>query len=129
MNLADAALAEIAKPLAVTAIPELFGAKRPVKIATPERGMAVLKRGRTTGDTESVVRDVDFRIFVNYPGVGKVGFTGQVRCDRFTEPGDPSAIVVAKESGAIVGLHFAGSGASSVFTPIKAAIKALKFKF
>jgi Trypsin-like peptidase domain len=129
VNKADAALAEIAAPLAATLIPGLFGSKTPLKIGTPQRGMTVVKRGRTTGDTQSVVRDTDFRIFVNYPGVGPVGFTGQVRCDRYTQPGDSGSIVIDKASGAVVGLHFAGSDVTSVFAPIRAVINALKFTF
>ena len=129
VNKADAALAEIAAPHDGTLIPALFGSKTPLKIGTPRRGMTVVKRGRTTGDTQSVVRDTDFRIFVTYPGVGPVGFTGQVRCDRYTQPGDSGSIVIDKASGAVVGLHFAGSDVTSVFTPIRAVIDALKFTF
>ncbi|MFA5952626.1 MAG: hypothetical protein WC807_20385 [Hyphomicrobium sp.] len=129
VNAADAALAEVLEPHAGTAVPELFGAHLPLKIANPVRGMRVIKRGRTTGDTESVVRDVDFRIFVAYPEVGQVGFAGQVRCDRYTDGGDSGALVIEKESGSIVGLHFAGSGASSIFTPIRTVMKALRFRF
>lgn len=129
VNTADAALAEVIEPHAAAKISDIFGAAAPTKIATPERGMIVVKRGRTTGETESVVRDTDVRIFVNYPEVGKVGFTGQIRCDRYTEPGDSGAIVVDKATGALVGLHFAGSGPSSIFTPIRTVIKALRFRF
>ena len=72
----------------------IAGASDPIKISDPARGMRVVKRGRTTGDTESTVRDIDARIFVDYPGVGKVGFIGQARCDRYTAAGDSGAIVV-----------------------------------
>ena len=97
--------------------------------------MRVIKRGRTTGDTESVVRDTDFRIMIQYPGVGTVGFTGQVKCDRYTDGGDLGSIVVDKASGAIVGLHCAGAPdlpglpGTSVFTPIRTVMDALRFKF
>ena len=127
-NAADAALAEI-DPGRLGAIdPAIFGATLPLTVATPVRDMVVRKRGRTSGDTESVVRDVDFRILTRYDGVGIVGFTGQVLCDRYTLPGDSGALVVA-DSGAIVGLHFAGSPQGSVFTPIATVVAALKFEF
>lgn len=128
-NTADAALAMIAPGLIQSIVPEILSARLPLKVAAPKRGMRVIKRGRTTGDTESVVRDTDFRILIGYPDVGTVGFTGQVRCDRYTQPGDSGSIVVERDSGAIVGLHFAGSPSISVFTPIRTVMNALKFKF
>lgn len=129
-NTVDAALAEIVADHLDAIDLGIAGAKKPLKIATPVRDMKVVKRGRTTGDTESVVRDTDFRILVNYgDGVGVIGFTGQVRCDTYTAAGDSGAIVVAKDTGAIVGLHFSGSSKGSIFTPIKTVMAALKFKF
>ena len=129
VNTADAALAEVLDPHVASVKTALFGAATPLKLATPQRGMRIVKRGRTTGDTESTVLDTDFRIFVAYPGVGKVGFTGQVRCERYTNGGDSGAIVVDKDGGSIVGLHFAGSGSSSIFTPIRTVVNALRFRF
>ena len=128
-NTADAALAEIDEDRLAGVDEEIWAAASPLKIATPERDMVVKKRGRTSGDTQSIVRDVDFRILVRYEDVGVVGFTGQVLCDTYTTGGDSGAIVVAQDSGAIVGLHFAGSSRGSVFTPMRAVMEALKFKF
>jgi hypothetical protein len=127
-NKVDAALAEI-DPAVLQIDPLIPGASMPLKVAAPKRDMRVMKRGRTTGDTESVVRDADFRILVRYAGVGTVGFTGQVLCETYTGPGDSGAIVVAKKTGKIVGLHFAGSSRGSVFTPIKTVMQALQFTF
>ena len=129
VNTYDAALAKVDSLHLGDIDWAILGATAPLRIADPVRGMKVIKRGRTSGDTESVVRDTDFRIQVQYDGLGVVGFTGQVRCDTYTRPGDSGSIVVAKDSGAIVGLHFAGSSSGSVFTPIKSVIKALQFKF
>jgi hypothetical protein len=128
-NTTDAALAEIDGDRLASIDNEIWSAAKPLKIATPRRDLVVRKRGRTTGDTQSIVRDVDFRILVRYDGVGVVGFTGQVLCDSYTAGGDSGAIVVAEASGAIVGLHFAGSSRGSVFTPIRAVMEAYKFKF
>lgn len=128
-NTIDAAIALIGQTRLDELDFDVLGATTPLRVATPVRGMKVVKRGRTSDDTESVIRDVDFRIQVQYDGIGLVGFTRQVRCDTYTRPGDSGALVVAKDSGAIVGLHFAGSGAGSVFTPIKTVMAALKFSF
>jgi len=128
-NRVDAALAKL-EPAALARLDmTILGAATPIKVGTPVRDMKVTKRGRTTGDTQSVVRDVDFRILVRYDGVGVVGFTGQVLCNTYTAGGDSGSIVVDQDSGAIVGLHFAGSSHGSVFTPIRTVMEALKFKF
>lgn len=129
LNEADAALAELLADHVADIDPNIPGAKLPLRVASPERGMVVIKRGRTSGDTESVVRDTDFSTQVVYDGVGRIGFTRQVLCDTYTMGGDSGALVIAKESGAIVGLHFAGSPKGSVFTPIQTVMAALKFRF
>lgn len=128
-NTVDAALAEIDANRLDDIDSEIWSAATPAKVGTPIRDMAVKKRGRTTGDTQSIVRDVDFRVLVRYEGVGVVGFTGQVLCDTYTGGGDSGALVVATDTGAIVGLHFAGSPKGSVFTPIRTVLDTLKFAF
>jgi hypothetical protein len=107
----------------------ILNAKPALATTVPVRGMTVVKRGRTSGDTESTVEDVNFRAIIEYDGVGKVGFLDQALCRRYTGPGDSGAIVVDKKSGKIVGLHFAGASGGSVFNPIGPVMKALKFKF
>jgi hypothetical protein len=129
VNHVDAALARIDKEWADKINLSIFKAKTPLKMADPVRDMKVVKRGRTTGDTTGTVRDVHFSIAVNYPSVGKIGFVDQVLCTRYTEPGDSGSVVVEAASGAIVGLHFAGSSKGSVFNPIKEVAKRLKFSF
>jgi hypothetical protein len=94
-----------------------------------KRGMVVMKRGRTTGETEGVVEDVNFRVVIDYPGVGPVGFHDQVLCSRYSKPGDSGSIVVDKASRRVVGLHFAGASGGSVFNPIVQVTKALGFTF
>jgi V8-like Glu-specific endopeptidase len=128
-NRVDAALAEIDPARLADANFEIFGTRKTLDIIDPVRGMRVVKRGRTTGDTESVVQDINFRFILEYEGVGKVGFLDQVLCERYTAGGDSGSIVVDKKSGKIVGLHFAGANGGSVFNPIREVIKALKFKF
>ena len=127
-NEIDAALAEILAEKLVDVNYKIHGAKTPLKIADPQRNMRVVAMGRTSGKVKSVVRDTDFRILVNYD-IGVVGFKGQVRCDNYTTGGDSGSIVVDQETGAIVGLHFAGSEKGSIFTPIRKVMAALKFKF
>jgi len=129
VNHVDAALAEIRAEREQDLNFGLEGAKVPLATVDAERDMIVTKRGRTTGKTKGKVIDVDFRIQITYPGVGKLGFTNQVLCERYTEGGDSGSLVVDTKSGKIVGLHFAGAEQGSVFNPIGAVMKALNFTF
>jgi hypothetical protein len=130
VNHVDAALARIDKEWADKINLSIFRAKTPLKMTDPARGMKVAKRGRTTGDTQGTVRDVNFSLVIDYGrGVGKIGFVDQVLCTRYTEGGDSGSIVVDRDSGAIVGLHFAGSEQGSIFNPIREVVKKLKFSF
>jgi hypothetical protein len=129
VNEIDAAIAEIDANRLGELDFRIFGTKGALGIIDPVRGMKVVKRGRTTGDTESTVRDINFRFVLEYDGVGEVGFLDQVLCDRYTQGGDSGSAVVDKKSGKIVGLHFAGASGGSVFNPMRAVVKALKFKF
>lgn len=129
-NEMDAALAEVLKGRLDDLDLKIKGANTPLRTIAPKRGMRVIKRGRTTGDTASVVRDTNFSVIVDYgDDVGRLGFRNQVLCGAYTERGDSGSLIIEKESGAIVGLHFCGSPQGGVFTPIKTVMEALKFKF
>jgi hypothetical protein len=112
---------------------EIRGLFIPKGTAKAARDMEVVKVGRTTGKTKARVRDVNFRLIINYPGVGKVGFLDQVFCTRYTNGGDSGSLVLDAKTGKAVGLHFAGfpdkNGVKgSVFNPIDEVLKALEVK-
>lgn len=129
LNRVDAALAEVNDDFLDQLDFSIHGATSPLCTANPTRGMTIVMRGRTSGNSEGTVEDVHFSIVVPYPGVGKVGFIDQVKCTRYSKSGDSGSIIVDKQSGKIVGLHFAGSGDASIFNPIAEVMKALKFRF
>lgn len=129
VNRVDAALIAIDKDRLKTLDLSIHGVKGRPRVIAPRRGMTVVKRGRTTGETQGTIQDVNFRVVIEYEGVGQVGFTDQVLCTRYSRPGDSGSIVVDKASGQIVGLHFAGANGGSVFNPIANVIAALKFQF
>lgn len=129
LNKMDVALAKVDGELDDDLDFSIRGTKLPLATIAPVRDMKVLIRGRTSGDSEGKIDDVNFSTVIDYDGVGPVGFLNQVKCSRYSKPGDSGAIVVDKESGKIVGLHFAGSPEGSIFTPITTIVKALKFKF
>jgi hypothetical protein len=113
---------------------EIKGLGLPKGTIKAKRGMKITKVGRTTGKTTGEVLDVNFRTSVNYPGVGVVGFIDQVLCTRYTDGGDSGALVIDKQSGKAVGLHFSGSPSenggrgSSIFNPIDEVLAALGVK-
>jgi hypothetical protein len=129
LNRVDAALAEVEDDFVDKLDFSIRGAKSPLDTTDPARDMKIVMRGRTSGNSEGTVEDVHFSIVLPYPGVGKVGFIDQVKCTRYSKPGDSGSIIVDKQSGKIVGLHFAGSSDGSIFNPISEVVKALKFRF
>jgi hypothetical protein len=119
-NLVDAAIAKVKNPKQVTSAIRIIGVPAGTSTALA-RGMQVQKCGRTTDYTIGVVRDINYRTALQYKkpggGTGRVGFTDQVLCSRYTAGGDSgSAVLNTKKQ--IVGLHFAGSDSSSIFNKI-----------
>lgn len=129
LNRVDAALAEVDESFLNEIDFSIFGAKSPPDTIDPVRGMKIVTRGRTSGNTEGEVQDIHFRIVLPYPDIGKIGFLDQVKCTHYSKPGDSGSVIVDKKSKKIVGLHFAGSGNASIFNPIAEVVKALKFRF
>jgi hypothetical protein len=129
LNRVDAALCAIAGDRLANIDPAIYGVAGLPRTVRAKRGMVVITRGRTSGETEGVVEDVNFRVTIDYPNVGPVGFFDQVLCTRYSRPGDSGALVVDKSSQRVVGLHFAGAGGGSVFNPIADVKKALEFTF
>jgi hypothetical protein len=122
----------IAKPTAERLgdlMAEIKGLGLPKGTIKPERGMKVIKVGRTTGKTTGEVQDVHFRFTLDYEGdIGEIGFLDQVLCSRYTDDGDSGSLVIDKATGRAVGLHFAGANGGSVFNPIDDVLKALGVK-
>lgn len=129
VNRVDAAIAAPLKARLRDLRADIKGLGLPRGEASAKRGMKVVKVGRTTGKTTGTVRDVNFRIKINYgAGVGVIGFRDQVLCTRYTKGGDSGSLVLDAKSKRAVGLHFAGSPTSSVFNPFDQVRKALRIK-
>lgn len=127
-NLCDAAIATLEEGVLVTPEIPRIGAPQGTAI-DPAVGMHIQKCGRTTGHTTGVIQDVHFRTTMLYPkpggGVGSAGFREQVLCSRYSDGGD-SGSLVCDMNGAPVGLHWCGSIASSIFSPISFVFELLK---
>jgi hypothetical protein len=96
--------------------------------AIPIPGTQVQKTGRTTGHTTGLVKDVHYRTFMSYPrpggGWGTLGFRDQVLCEKYSDGGDSGSLVCDMQ-GRAVGLHWAGSTSTSVFSPLAFVFSAL----
>ncbi len=119
-NKLDAAIAKVLDPHSVDAALHVIGV--PKGVGQPvSRFMPVHKVGAVTGYSSGRVIDLDAKIKVNY-ATGQAGFSGQVRCTDFTEPGDSGSLILNTDNEA-VGLHLAGGiyrgQSSSYFTPIQ----------
>jgi hypothetical protein len=55
-------------------------------------------------------------------------FTGQVMTTGMSAGGDSGSLIVAKDSQDAVGLLFAGSGTTTIFTPITLVLNALQVR-
>jgi hypothetical protein len=131
-NTADAALAEIDPQFLNDINTTIFKAAVPHDVGDPEIGMVIVGNGRTSGPMEGIVKDCHchpFKVDFSETGFGMIGFVDQVMCSHYSQDGDSGSLIVAKDSGKIVGLHVGGSDEGSFFTPIKAVQVALNIKF
>lgn len=97
-------------------------------------GMAVRKRGRTTGLTYGTVDTTDLSVNINYcNGLGTITLTNQIgikvdpaHSPKFGDHGDSGSVVVT-DARKVVGLYFAGAsdGSYGVANPIQAVLSAL----
>lgn len=118
----DAAIARVTNDSEVLARIKELGLPTGASSVVRE-GMKVEKYGAASGLSTGIVRDVNFttgNLRYKRPGGGtaNVRFTDQVLCTQFTSPGDSGSAIISPGSGKVVGLHFAGSTAASVFNKI-----------
>lgn len=120
-NLCDAALASILQDQTIDASIPGIGVPTYDPAVAVRVGMGVQKTGRTTGYTTGIVQDVHFRTLMLYPkptgGYGNAGFRDQILCTRYSDSGDSGSLVCDME-GKAVGLHWCGSQAASIFSPL-----------
>jgi len=95
-------------------------------VAAPTLGMPVRKSGRTTGFTTGQINLLDATVDVSY-GVGRTArFEGQLVAGPMSQGGDSGSLVVDANSDQAVGLLFAGSNASTIFSPIQEVLDILQ---
>lgn len=126
INSVDCAIATLLNPDMFTReileIGQVIGKKPPVL------GMRVRKMGRTTGYTEGMINLVNATVDVSYntiSGTKTARFAGQVMTTGMSQGGDSGSLIVEVGSQSAVGLLFAGSPITTIFSPIDLVLDAL----
>lgn len=125
LNTVDVALARVSDVTLIDpSIMDIGGPPRGT--VKPRLGMQVVKSGRTSQLTQSVIRQVNVTVDVKY-GQRRARFANQIMADPFSGPGDSGSLVLDYERNA-VGLLFSGSEQVSVINPIEVVLEALKVR-
>lgn len=88
-------------------------------------GMAVRKTGRTTGYTTGTINTIDTTIDVSYGENRIARFEGQLVAGAMSQGGDSGSLVVDGSTNNAIGLLFAGSTSTTVFSPIQKVLDGL----
>jgi endonuclease G, mitochondrial len=119
-NRTDAAIAELVGTRHYCA-GEILGLPQPIyETIDPYLGMVLHKSGRSTNCNEGFIDGLFFSSAIQYGGVPHI-FEDQIHIapikpyTRISEPGDSGSVWVDQETGAAVGLHFAGDLLRSAF--------------
>jgi hypothetical protein len=124
VNQVDAALARPDNPADV--LDEIYQIGTVSGIATGTLGMPVRKSGRTTGLTTGSINVIDATVNVSY-GTGRTAtFENQFVAGPMSQGGDSGSLVVDGDSLRAVGLLFAGSEQSTIFSPIQLVLECLQ---
>jgi hypothetical protein len=87
-------------------------------------GTNIKKSGRTTGFTTGSIIQIDATVQVSYGSAGVATFTDQFVAGPMSAGGDSGSAVLDEEDY-VVGLLFAGSENTTIFTPIQFVLDAL----
>lgn len=124
VNLVDAA---VAKPVDDTQmLDEILEIGAITGITTPTLGMQVRKSGRTTGLTTGTIDVIDATVNVSYGSGRTATFERQLVAGPMSQGGDSGSLVVAASTLLAVGLLFAGSEQSTIFSPIQNVLDCLE---
>lgn len=122
-NLVDAA---VARPIDEEWVQDDVLEVGPLEDTRPAAlGMSVTKSGRTTELTHGEVQVLDATVTIDYGGQTAL-FEEQILTGPMSEPGDSGSILVARDTGSVVGLLFAGSQQSTVFNPIDRVLELMQ---
>lgn len=124
VNLVDAAVARPTDDSLI--LDEILEIGEISGIAPASLGMGVRKSGRTTALTTGTVLVVNTTVSVTY-GAGRTArFENQIVAGPMSQGGDSGSLVVTENLPLAVGLLFAGSDQSTVFSPMQAVLDCLE---
>lgn len=95
-------------------------------VAPASLSMAVRKSGRTTGLTTGVITVIAATVSVSYGSGRTATFENQLVAGPISQGGDSGSLVLDAATPRAVGLLFAGSAQSTIFSPIQAVLDALE---
>ena len=124
VNQVDAALARPDNPADV--LDEILAIGTVSGIAPAALGMAVRKSGRTTGLTTGTINVIDATVNVSYGSGRTATFENQLVAGPMSQGGDSGSLVVDGGALRAVGLLFAGSEQSTIFSPIQLVLDCLQ---
>jgi hypothetical protein len=121
-NRVDAAVAEPTEQVINQVIDQIDGVRG---VADYFLGMPIWKTGRTTGRTMGEILQTDVTVNVSY-GDGRVAtFTDQLMAGAMSQGGDSGSAVVDQDNK-FVGLLFAGSDSTTIFSPAQFVLDELE---
>lgn len=123
--------AAIAKPISQVNIdPAILGIGEITDVDPfPYLGQRVAKSGRTTEYTEGNISAIHATVRVSY-GSGKIAtFQEQLVAGAMSAGGDSGSLVISVDSVKAVGLLFAGSDATTIFSPIQPVLDYFNVEF
>ena len=123
-NLVDAAVARPVNPADL--LDDILEIGVVSGVATAVLGMPVRKSGRTTAFTTGQILLLDSTVNVSYGSNRVARFEGQLVSGPMSQGGDSGSLVVAGDSLKAVGLLFAGSNQTTIFSPIQAVLDGLQ---
>ncbi len=115
-NLVDAAIARPFNENDVTN--EILDIGNISDVVSGELGMAIKKRGRTTGLTKGEIIQVDVTVTVSYGDGKSAVFTDQLMAGGMSQGGDSGSAVLSSDNR-LTGLLFAGSDTTTVINRIE----------
>ena len=92
----------------------------------PSLGMSVRKSGRTTSFTTGQISLINATVNVSYGSGRTARFENQLVSGPMSQGGDSGSLLVSGDSQHAVGLLFAGSEQSTIFSPIQAVLDCLE---
>lgn len=123
-NRVDAA---VARPLLQgSLLQQVLDIGQPAGVGQAELGMPLRKSGRTTGTTRGELLAFDTTIDVAYSPKHSARFDGQLVAGPMSQGGDSGSLVFSGLSLDAIGLLFAGSASTTIFSPLQDVLDALK---